>query len=48
MSTASTCPRDVSTKASFFDMSFDPERFYDDLPDLPPRLDFESRAALEA
>ena len=36
MSTGSTCRENVSTRAGRIDMSFDPNRPFNDLPDLPP------------
>lgn len=49
MSTLSTYPGDMSTKQENIDKSGDewrPDRPYNDLPPLPPRVDIESRAVL--
>jgi len=48
VSTASTCHRDVSTIGMFFDMSFRPDRPFNDLPPLPPAVEVETRPVLKA
>jgi Fic family protein len=48
MSTPSTCHKDVSIIRGIIDMPFDPHRPYDDLPDLPPVADIETRPLLKA
>ena len=49
MSTSSTCLwSSVDSSDIFRHMSFDPSRPYNDLPDLPPAVDLESKAVLKA
>jgi hypothetical protein len=38
----------MSEKCQFRHMSFDPAEPYDDLPDLPPPIDIETKAVLNA
>jgi Fic family protein len=43
-----TYPPDMSIANGLLDMSFRPDRPYNDLPDLPPRQDVETKAVLKA
>ncbi len=45
---ASTCSDNVSTKEGYIDMMFDPNRPFNDLPNLPPAPETESRAVLRS
>ena len=46
MSTASTHSESASTRAEYIDMTFDPSRPFNDLPNLPPASETETRAIL--
>src|SRR5689334_12663487 len=48
MSIPSTCRHDMSINPEGIDMPFNPRRPHDDLPDLPPEADIESRLLLKA
>ncbi len=48
MSTQSTCNNDTSMKTENIDMTFRPERPYNDLPLLPPSRDIETKSILKA
>lgn len=48
MSIQSTCINDTSMKTENIDMTFRPERPYNDLPLLPPTLDIETKPILKA
>ena len=45
---ASTCSENVSRKAGYIDVTFDPSRPFNDLPNLPPASETESRAILRS
>ena len=44
----STCPKHVSKGAGYIDMAFDPHRPFNDLPDLPPASETETKAVLRS
>ena len=44
----STCPGHVLTQAGYIDVTFDPTRPFNDLPDLPPATETETRAILRS
>ena len=48
MSTESTCSENVSTGAGYIDMTFDPRRPFNDLPNLPPASETETKAILRS
>ena len=48
MSTESTCSENVSTGAGYIDMTFDPGRPFNDLPNLPPASEIETKAILRS
>ena len=48
MSMLATCPIGLSIVGGLIDMSFWPDRPYNDLPPLPPREDVETKAMLKA
>ncbi len=44
----STCSEYVSREAGYIDMAFDPNRPFNDLPDLPPASETETKAVLRS
>ncbi len=48
MSTGSPCPETVATGAGNNDMTFNPRRPFNDLPNLPPTSEVETRAILRS
>ena len=48
MSTESTCSENVSTGDGYIDMTFDPGRPFNDLPNLPPASATETKANLRS
>ena len=48
MSMTSTYPEIMSTKQDYLDMTFRPDRPFNDLPDLPPAQDTETKAILRS
>ncbi|MCY4496226.1 MAG: hypothetical protein OXC14_02990, partial [Rhodospirillaceae bacterium] len=44
----STCSEHVSTAAGYIDMAFDPNRPFNDLPNLPPASETETKAILRS
>ena len=48
MSTESTCSENVPTGAGYIDMTFDPGRPFNDLPNLPPASETETKAILRS
>src|SRR5690625_7710670 len=48
MSTSSMYPSNLSISPSLTPMSFDPRKPWNDLPDLPPAADIESKPLLKA
>ncbi len=48
MSTESTCSENVSTGAVYIDMTFDPGRPFNDLPNLPPASETETKTILRS